>query len=102
MSSTAERNAPLSRKQAPRSTAEAVTGAHYVSILSGGRSCLALGPFGSHGEAVSQVSRVRSYLRGRRTDARSALAFGTARVSEDCPEPPVGRLNELLLTGGAS
>lgn len=72
----------------------AVTGAHYVSIISGKRLCLALGPFESHAAALPWVDAVRDHVHEHHRDAWT-YGFGTARVEEK-ESAPIGKLNGAL------
>jgi hypothetical protein len=51
------------------SAEHAETGAHYVSVLSGKRLCLALGPFDCHSTALGHVDRVKSHVRAHYRDS---------------------------------
>lgn len=79
------------------SAEHAETGAHYVSVLSGKRLCLALGPFDCHSIALGHVDRVKSHVRAHYRDSWT-YGFGTCRVSEHEDAPP-GKLNVALGLG---
>ena len=82
-------NSPSEDIQAP----DTAPGPYYVSIVDGGRLCLALGPFRTHAPAIAAVSPVRTYC--NRMDGRCHfMTFGTVRVTDGTDTP--GRLNDRL------
>lgn len=65
---------------------------YYVSVVDGSRYFLALGPFGTHEEALRHVDWVRAEC--FRLDGRSPFwAYGTCRV--DRPEK-TGTMNKMF------
>lgn len=81
------------------SAEHAETGAHYVSVVSGKKLCLALGPFDCHPTALGHVDRVRNHVRRHYRDSWT-YGFGTCRVSDRDDAPP-GKLNAALGLGAA-
>lgn len=71
-------------------------GHYYVSVISGPKQALALGPFDTHLHALLRVDNVRRNIRKVFGDYDLAFAgFGTARM-ELHDNPPQGKANGLL------
>lgn len=76
-------------------TPDTKPGDYYVSVIEGGRTALALGPYrDDHAAALARVDEVRRYCVGY--GGRVAFAsFGTCRL-DAADENPAGRLNDVL------
>ncbi len=98
---------PARHVSSHRSAAAAITAAHvaaqayedahafYVSVISGPRKGLLLGPLDTHQEALDRVEDVRAWVI-ERDDRAWWYAFGTAAVPVADARP--GRLNAQLAT----